>query len=54
MSLSGSRLKMNNDKTELIAIGTKSKISQVTPLLFLCPYLVTKYHSLSLLEIVVL
>ena len=26
-----SRLKMNDDKTELIAIGTKSKISWVTP-----------------------
>ena len=29
--MSGSKLKMNDDKTELIAIGTKSKISQVTP-----------------------
>ena len=26
-----SKLKMNDDKTELVAIGTKSKISQVTP-----------------------
>ena len=30
MSLSDSKLKMNDDKIELIAIGTKSKISQVT------------------------
>ena len=28
--MSDSMLKMNNDKTELIAIGTKPKISQVT------------------------
>ena len=28
--MSDSMLKMNNDKTELITIGTKSKISQVT------------------------
>ena len=38
--------------TELIAIGTKPKISQVT-LRLLCPYLATTYHSLSLLEILV-
>ena len=29
--MSDSMLKMNNDKTELIAIGTKSKISHATP-----------------------
>ena len=44
-----STLKMNHDKTELIAIGTKPKISQVT----LSPYLATTYLSLSLLEILV-
>ena len=31
MSLSGCMLKMNHDKIDLIAIRTKSKISQVTP-----------------------
>ena len=29
--MSDNKLKMNNDKTELIAIGTKSKINQITP-----------------------
>ena len=29
--MSDRKLKMNDDKTELIAIGTKSKINQVTP-----------------------
>ena len=29
--MSDSKLKMNDDKTELIAIGTKSMINQVTP-----------------------
>ena len=48
-----SMLKMNNDKTEPIAIGTKSEISQVTSVLLLCPSLVMIYHSLSLLEILV-
>ena len=36
---SDSMLKMNNDKTELTAIGTKSKISQVTPQFYSCVYL---------------
>ena len=29
--MGGSKLKMNDDKTELTAIGTRSKLSQVTP-----------------------
>ena len=39
-----SKLKMNDDKTELMAIGTRSKLT-----LPLCPSLVVIYHSLSLL-----
>ena len=49
-----SMLKMNHDKTELIAIGIKPKISQVT--LSLTPVSISGhniYRSLSLLEILV-
>ena len=45
-----SKLKMNDDKTELMAIGTKSKFSQVIP--NLAPMVVI-CHSLSLLETLV-
>ena len=45
-----SKLKMNDDKTELMAIGTRSKLSQVIP--NLTP-MVLIYHSLSLLETLV-
>ena len=38
--------KMNNDKTELMTIGTRSKLT-------LCPSLVVKNHCLSLLETLV-
>ena len=48
-----SMLKMNHDKTDLIAIGTKPKISQVT--LSLTPVSISGHNilSLSLLEILV-
>ena len=45
-----SKLKMNDDKTELMAIGTRSKLSQVIPSLALCPSLILIFHSLSLIE----
>ena len=45
-----SKLKMNDDNTELMAIGTKSKLSQVIPNLPLCPSLFVIYHSLNPLE----
>ena len=48
-----SKLKMSDDKTELMAIGTMSILSQVIPNLALCPSLVVIYHSLSLLETLV-
>ena len=48
-----SKLKMNDDKTEFMAIGTRSKLSQVIPNLALYPSLVVRYHSLSLLETLV-
>ena len=48
-----SELKMNDDKTELMDIGTRSKLSKVVPNLALCPSLVVIYHSLSLLETLV-
>ena len=47
-----SKLKMNDEKIELIAIGTKSKINQVTS--NLTPVSISGYyiyHSLGLLEI---
>ena len=50
--MSGSMLKMNNDKTELIAIDSKSKICQVTPNLSPVSISGPKYF-LSLLEILV-
>ena len=43
-----SKLKMNDDKTELMSTGTRSKLRQVIP--HLAPVI---YHSLSLLETLV-
>ena len=51
--LGDSKLKMNDDKTELVAIGTRSKLSQVIPNITPCPSLIVIYHSLSLLETLV-
>ena len=51
--MSDRKLKMNDDKTELIAIGTKSIIIKSPLTLLLCPSLVMTYLSLSLLEILV-
>ena len=51
--MGNSKLKMNDDKTELMAIGTRSKLRQVIPHLALWPSLVVIYHSLSLLETLV-
>ena len=50
---SDSKLKMNDDKTEFIAIGTRPKLRQVIP--HLAPVAISgcKYHSLSLLETLV-
>ena len=42
--MSDSELKMNDDKIELIVIGTTSKISQVT--LSLTPVSISAYDSL--------
>ena len=48
--MSDRKLKMNDDKTELIAIGTKSMINQVTP--NLTPVSISGYDiPFSLLEI---
>ena len=50
--MSDSKLKMNDDKTELMAIGTRSKLSQVIHKL--APMSISViYHSLSLLETMV-
>ena len=52
--MADSKLKMNDDKTELMAIGTRSKLSQVIP--NLAPMSISGcdiYHSLSLLETLV-
>ena len=51
MWMGDSKLNMNDDETELIAIGTKSKIGQVTPTLLLCASLAMVYRFLGLLEI---
>ena len=51
--MADSKLKVTDDKTELMGIGTRSKLSQVIPNLALCPSLVVIYHSLSLLETLV-
>ena len=53
--MADSKLKMNDDKTELMAIGTRSKLSQVIPNLapMSISTLVVIYHSLSLLETLV-
>ena len=51
--ISDSKLKMNDDKTELLAIGTRSKLTQVIPNLVLMSFLVVICHSLSLLETLV-
>ena len=51
--IADSKLKMNDDKTELIAIGTRSKLSQVIPNLAPMSISVVIYHSLSLLETLV-
>ena len=45
-----SKLKIIDDKTELMAIGTWSKLNQVIPNLTPCPSLVNIFHSFSLLE----
>ena len=42
------KLKINDHKTEVTAIGTRSSLS-----LPLCPFQVVTYHSLSLLETMV-
>ena len=42
-----SKLKMNDDKAELMVISTRSKLNQVIPNLALCPSLVVIYHSLT-------
>ena len=47
-----SKLKMNDDKTELMAIGTRSKV-RLSLTLPLCQSLVVIYHSLRLLETLV-
>ena len=44
-----SKLNMNDDKTEHMANGTRSILSQVILTLPLCPSLVVIYHYLSLL-----
>ena len=48
-----SKLKMNDNKTELMAIGTRSKLRQVIPNLALCPSLVVIYNYLSMSETLV-